>query len=239
MISTGWLYFPCRRCGVVMDTVAAHQAHERACAHRVELRTPRIRKRQFKYAEAQARNKFLIECGQAMAGRPFFLEAQDGGPRSRRVKSIEEARQTLKPSYAYDLLEAKQQLQGKMQLLQETAAEAIEAAAAHRKDASNVRQSTEALITVGEVREADNLALVRETSDLKQELRKARHVAHELEIAVRCAICCSKRADTVLMPCKHVCCCQTCWARVSEENNMLAPCPICRVPVQGWIQMRV
>jgi hypothetical protein len=43
-----------------------------------------------------------------------------------------------------------------------------------------------------------------------------------------CIVCCAELKNTVLLPCRHLCCCSTCLSRLDK-------CPICRSPVESYV----
>lgn len=43
-----------------------------------------------------------------------------------------------------------------------------------------------------------------------------------------CIVCCAEPKSTVLLPCRHLCCCATCLGRMDK-------CPICRSPVDSYV----
>jgi hypothetical protein len=55
--------------------------------------------------------------------------------------------------------------------------------------------------------------LVRDQIDVQKEQRM-------------CIICCEKEKSVVLLPCRHLCLCDTC-----STHDQLAVCPLCREPI--------
>lgn len=43
-----------------------------------------------------------------------------------------------------------------------------------------------------------------------------------------CLVCCAEPKNTILLPCRHMCCCTTCLARMDK-------CPVCRAPVESFV----
>ena len=43
-----------------------------------------------------------------------------------------------------------------------------------------------------------------------------------------CLVCCAEPKNTILLPCRHICCCTTCLARMDK-------CPVCRAPVDSFV----
>ncbi|KAJ1403709.1 hypothetical protein B484DRAFT_338341 [Ochromonadaceae sp. CCMP2298] len=41
-----------------------------------------------------------------------------------------------------------------------------------------------------------------------------------------CVICCEKEKSVVLLPCRHLCLCDTC-----STHDQLVICPLCREPI--------
>lgn len=44
----------------------------------------------------------------------------------------------------------------------------------------------------------------------------------------QCVVCTSHKADTVLVPCGHICCCAKCAKRLVKRNMA---CPVCRASI--------
>ena len=44
-----------------------------------------------------------------------------------------------------------------------------------------------------------------------------------------CVICLNNPKDTVMMPCKHMCCCSSCYRK---NKSKLSNCPICRKAIK-------
>lgn len=49
-----------------------------------------------------------------------------------------------------------------------------------------------------------------------------------------CTICLTERASTVVLPCRHLCCCQTCAALLREQTTR---CPMCRNQVYRLVHV--
>lgn len=47
-----------------------------------------------------------------------------------------------------------------------------------------------------------------------------------------CLICCSNKRNTILIPCKHACCCNYCGLQIKLRNK---PCPICKTPIEDLL----
>lgn len=43
-----------------------------------------------------------------------------------------------------------------------------------------------------------------------------------------CLVCCAQPKNTILLPCRHMCCCDVCLARMDK-------CPVCRAPVESFV----
>ena len=51
-----------------------------------------------------------------------------------------------------------------------------------------------------------------------------------------CLICCTNLRDTIFLPCKHACTCNTCAHSLKMRNN---PCPICKNPIKDILIIQV
>ena len=51
-----------------------------------------------------------------------------------------------------------------------------------------------------------------------------------------CLICCSTLRNTIFLPCKHACTCNTCAHSLKLRNN---PCPICKNPIRDLLVLEV
>ena len=51
-----------------------------------------------------------------------------------------------------------------------------------------------------------------------------------------CLICCTNLRNTVFLPCKHACTCNTCAHSLKMRNN---PCPICKNPIKDLLILEV
>merc|ERR1712110_1212365 len=49
-----------------------------------------------------------------------------------------------------------------------------------------------------------------------------------------CVVCADRKADMVFLRCGHVCACGVCARRCAHEGQ---PCPICRAPIQDFLQV--
>lgn len=50
-----------------------------------------------------------------------------------------------------------------------------------------------------------------------------------------CVICMSDMRDTLILPCRHLCLCQSCADSLRYQANN---CPICRVPFRALLQIK-
>lgn len=50
-----------------------------------------------------------------------------------------------------------------------------------------------------------------------------------------CLICLTENRDTMILPCRHVCLCQYCSERLSDQANK--NCPICRTKVEEFVRI--
>ena len=50
-----------------------------------------------------------------------------------------------------------------------------------------------------------------------------------------CVVCMSDPRDTIILPCRHLCLCNTCAESLRYQANN---CPICRVPFRALLQIR-
>lgn len=53
-----------------------------------------------------------------------------------------------------------------------------------------------------------------------------------------CVICLQEKSSILLMPCKHLCCCEKCLDLMKENVNNLN-CPLCRTQIQSEIKIFV
>jgi hypothetical protein len=44
----------------------------------------------------------------------------------------------------------------------------------------------------------------------------------------KCSICMEKLVNTILLPCSHICLCQSCAGQVEDSDNS---CPLCRAEI--------
>ena len=51
-----------------------------------------------------------------------------------------------------------------------------------------------------------------------------------------CLICCTNLRNTIFLPCKHACTCNTCAHSLKMRNN---PCPICKNPIKDLLILEV
>lgn len=54
------------------------------------------------------------------------------------------------------------------------------------------------------------------------------------KIDVSCVVCRSERSNVLLLNCKHVALCETCWAEIIADNPK-PPCPLCKSVVESVI----
>lgn len=47
-----------------------------------------------------------------------------------------------------------------------------------------------------------------------------------------CLICCSESRNTIFLPCKHACTCNSCGLNIKMRNS---PCPICKTPIDDLL----
>lgn len=52
-------------------------------------------------------------------------------------------------------------------------------------------------------------------------------------VEIECVICLLERSNQIFHPCRHMCCCGTCWEQLS---NTVQACPMCRAKVESTEQ---
>ena len=75
----------------------------------------------------------------------------------------------------------------------------------------------------------DEINSVGQASEIKGQ-------AADKEEAAECTICLSETANTILMPCGHMCVCLECAKAIQKSKHN--HCPICRGTIQSLIPMK-
>ena len=55
------------------------------------------------------------------------------------------------------------------------------------------------------------------------------------DTGAECVVCMSDMRDTLILPCRHLCLCNTCADSLRYQANN---CPICRAPFRALLQIR-
>ena len=53
----------------------------------------------------------------------------------------------------------------------------------------------------------------------------------DLATARECVACLVERRDTILLPCRHLCVCRSCFDQFTNDT-----CPVCRAPFQSYLR---
>ena len=53
----------------------------------------------------------------------------------------------------------------------------------------------------------------------------------DLATAPECVACLVERRDTILLPCRHLCVCRSCFDQFTNDT-----CPVCRAPFQSYLR---
>ena len=72
--------------------------------------------------------------------------------------------------------------------------------------------------------------LLRRKSKLLEESKDLSKTIREIKTKHSCNICYVNKLDTILFPCGHLCLCQECSKKITDN------CPICRVNVTGTLK---
>lgn len=72
---------------------------------------------------------------------------------------------------------------------------------------------------------------------LQRQLDDVKARAESLESRVICQICCERSRNAVILPCLHFLYCEHCIDKTFAMSDV-AKCPVCRVPVQGVLQVK-
>eukprot|EP00795_Rhopilema_esculentum_P017708 gene17708-9368_t len=81
------------------------------------------------------------------------------------------------------------------------------------------------------VANADHDRLKKQISELEEKVSKA-------ETKISCQICHEMEKNCVLMPCMHMDACRLCIENIRRRQGGSAKCPICRVTIQGEINLK-
>ena len=60
---------------------------------------------------------------------------------------------------------------------------------------------------------------------------------HQAPPAVVCSVCLLRPRDAAILPCRHVAACTTCVQRLSRGGAEQRRCPICRGPIDDWLEL--
>eukprot|EP01066_Platyproteum_vivax_P003766 Platyproteum_vivax@DN14739_c0_g1_i1.p1 len=111
------------------------------------------------------------------------------------------------------------------------------------------RQLTYASLTKNESGDSWTLAIVKQKIQIGDQCREIREIFGAKKVSSvdnldpddllhgrECVICLEQERDTAVVPCRHMCLCQSCAEilRLQKGNK----CPICREPVSSLIHMR-
>ena len=80
--------------------------------------------------------------------------------------------------------------------------------------------------------EADTEVLIARYAQADAEMRLKQHAAAAKQAETQqCAVCMDAPRQALMLPCKHLCCCDTCAATLRQRQEQ--HCPICRCQLSG------